>query len=102
MEHQSAASRRLHFLGTGLGTLALFLAVATGSWWLLLVALVLGYCPAWVGHFFVEHNRPATFRYPLWSLMSDYRMLWLWITGKLEPALQKARARYNGSDSRSG
>jgi hypothetical protein len=49
-------------------------ALATQEPWLILLALVQGYAFAWVGHFFFEHNRPATFKYPLWSFMGDWRM----------------------------
>jgi hypothetical protein len=82
-EHRDPRCRTLHYIGTCAGTMTAFAAVATGTWWLLAVGLVLGYGPAWVGHFFVEHNRPATFEYPLWSLMSDYKMLSLALRGKM-------------------
>jgi len=89
-EHSKPATRRIHLLGTALATgFALALGV-TGNWWFLPVALVSGYAPAWVAHFFVEHNRPATFTYPLWSLASDYRMAWSWITGHLNAELSQA------------
>ncbi len=70
-EHARPATRNLHFLGTGLALACLLAALATGKSWLGLVALLAGYGPAWIAHFFVEKNRPATFTYPLWSLVSD-------------------------------
>ncbi len=89
-EHGRARTRALHFFGTSLAILCLVLLVATGSWWWLLAALVSGYLFAWIGHFFVEHNRPATFTYPLWSLLSDFRMYGLWVSGRLEDELRRA------------
>ncbi|MBO7941571.1 DUF962 domain-containing protein, partial [Streptomyces sp. S9] len=66
-EHSNRTSRRLHFVGS-CGVLALLaLAIAQGRPWLLLAALVCGYGFAWVGHFFFEKNRPATFKHPLYS-----------------------------------
>lgn len=90
-EHAQPGTRALHFTGTGLALLLLVLAVVLGSWWLVLAAIVAGYGVAWLGHLFVEKNRPATFGHPLWSLMSDFRMLWFWLAGRLEDELAKAR-----------
>lgn len=82
-EHRMPIVRGLHYFGTSMGTLTAIVAVTTGRWWLLPIALVMGYGPAWVGHFFIENNKPASFKYPLWSLKSDYKMLWFAARGKM-------------------
>jgi hypothetical protein len=82
--HRKKGSRRLHYLGSLTGPLVLFWALVVGPLWLLLLVPVLGYGLAWAGHFLVEGTRPATFGHPLWSLWSDYRMLGLWLAGRLE------------------
>jgi hypothetical protein len=82
-EHRSPVCRGLHYFGTSLALVTVTSAIAVGPGWLAAVALVLGYGPAWVGHFFIEHNRPATFQYPLWSLLSDFKMLGLALRGRM-------------------
>lgn len=73
-EHRHRTSRRLHFLGS-CGVLCLLAAALwTGHWGFAVAAVVCGYGFAWVGHFFFEKNRPATFRHPLYSLMGDWVM----------------------------
>jgi hypothetical protein len=89
-EHAKPATRNLHFLGTGLAVASLVAALAIGRPWLGVVALFAGYGPAWIAHFFVEKNRPATFTYPFWSLISDFRMAFTWATGHLSEELAKA------------
>ena len=82
-EHQDRTCRRLHFAGSTVALVCLFLLVFTGDLWWLLGAAVSGYAFAWVGHFGFEKNRPATFRHPFYSLMGDwvmYRDIW---TGKI-------------------
>ncbi|MBN7138535.1 hypothetical protein A7A76_05320 [Lysobacter enzymogenes] len=82
-EHSNRTSRRLHFVGS-CGVLALLaLAIAQGRPWLLLAALVCGYGFAWVGHFFFEKNRPATFKHPLYSFAGDWVMFKDILTGKI-------------------
>ncbi len=89
-EHSQPATRTLHFAGTTLSLALLFAAVALHDGWLVPAAVVCGYAFAWVGHFFVEHNRPATFEYPLWSLAADWKMWALALTGRLAPELRRA------------
>lgn len=81
-EHSNRTSRRLHFTGTSLAVVLIITAVATQRWGLILAALVQGYAFAWVGHFFFEHNKPATFKYPWFSFMGDWCLWWEIITGK--------------------
>jgi len=87
-EHARSGTRNLHFFGSTSALIFLGMLVLTGNVWWLLAAIVSGYLFAWVGHFFVEHNRPATFRYPLWSLVSDWRMFGLWLAGRLETEMR--------------
>ncbi|WP_270938719.1 DUF962 domain-containing protein [Falsiroseomonas oryzae] len=89
-EHANPLTRLVHAAGTVAGVLVLLWGLVFGPLWLALVALVVGYGAAWGSHMLVERNRPATFRYPLWSLGSDLRMAWLLVTGRLEPELRRA------------
>ncbi|MBU2739817.1 MULTISPECIES: DUF962 domain-containing protein [Acidithiobacillus] len=81
-EHKNSISRRLHFAGTSIALVLFVAAIGSGIWWWLLVAVLQGYLLAWIGHFFFEHNKPATFRYPLFSLMGDWWLWWEIITRK--------------------
>lgn len=89
-EHSRPRTRALHYAGTTLVVLILLFAVLTGRWLLLLAVPLAGYGFAWAAHFVVEKNRPATFTYPLWSLAADFKMWWLWLTGRLAPELDRA------------
>lgn len=82
-EHANLTNRKLHFVGTSLLVVVLASAVIRGEPRLLFALPVVGYSFAWVGHFLVEKNRPATFRHPIWSLMGDFRMVAMMWTGKL-------------------
>ena len=82
-EHSHPGTRVLHFIGTTIGVGLVIYFIATGRWWLFLLGFVPGYGFAWLAHFLIEKNRPATFKYPLWSLMGDYKMIALMLTGKM-------------------
>ena len=90
-EHSRPRTRAFHYAGTSLVVLIALAALVTGRWWLLALMPVAGYAFAWASHAAIEHNRPATFTYPLWSLRADFRMWWLWLTRRLEPELAAAR-----------
>ncbi len=92
-QHSRRGTRALHYLGTTLGLLFLALLALTGNWWFLAVALFLGYAFAWISHAFIEHNRPATFSYPFWSLISDVRMYVLAIAGRLGRELERHQVK---------
>lgn len=82
-EHREPVCRVLHFVGTTCAVATVVTAALTLNPLLVPVALVSGYGPAWVGHFFVEKNRPATFKYPLWSLLADFKMWGRMLRGQL-------------------
>lgn len=82
-EHVQRTTRRLHFVGSTLALVFLLALVVTGNLWWLGAALLSGYGFAWASHLTVEKNRPATFRYPLYSFLGDWRMFWQILTGKI-------------------
>lgn len=88
-EHSRPLTRGLHYAGTTLAFVMLAAAIATQNWWLLLLVPVAGYGFAWAAHFAVEKNQPATFSYPFWSLVSDFRMFFVWLAGGLGGELRK-------------
>lgn len=95
-EHREPGTRYVHFVGTLLGTALLVAAIVTGSGWLVPLGVVVGYGHAWASHLLIERNKPAAFKYPVWSYVSDYRMLWLWLTGQLPAALMRAGVQARG------
>lgn len=81
-EHQNPTCRSLHFVGTGLLFLILAASLYLGNYlWLISIPFV-GYGFAWVGHFFFEKNKPATFKYPIFSLVSDFKLFFDLLLGK--------------------
>lgn len=88
--HAKPQTRALHYCGSLLAVFFLIAAIAGWDWRFLVTAPVVGYAFAWGAHFGVEGNRPETFGHPFWSVMSDFRMLGLWLTGRLAPELERA------------
>lgn len=91
-QHADPVNRALHFLGTSLAVATAAAALTLGQPLGLLFVPVVGYTPAWIGHFFVEKNRPTTFRHPLWSLRGDARMYRLMWMARMEPEIARVRA----------
>jgi len=87
--HRNPVNRALHYAGTtaAIGSVATAAVTLNPLW--LLVAPVAGYGPAWVGHFFFEHNKPATFQHPLWSLRGDFRMYLMALRGKMADEVER-------------
>ncbi len=83
-QHANRTCRRLHFIGTTLALLLIIFAIYFQEWWLIALAVVQGYAWAWVGHYFHEHNRPATFTHPFYSFIGDWRMWLDIIRGRLK------------------
>ncbi|MCO5233756.1 MAG: DUF962 domain-containing protein [Chitinophagales bacterium] len=92
-EHSNLTCRRLHYIGTSLFIATLISAILSPVWWKFVLMPVIGYGFAWVGHFVFEKNKPATFQYPLWSLMSDFIMLFHFITGQVNKKLEEAHQK---------
>ncbi|MGE3468353.1 MAG: Mpo1-like protein [Pyrinomonadaceae bacterium] len=82
-EHSKPLTRLLHLIGTTLGLILLVYFVATGRWYFFPLFFVVGYAFAWFAHFVVEKNRPATFKYPFWSFISDFKMIAYMLTGRM-------------------
>lgn len=89
LEHSQPLTRYLHFTGTALGLVLLIWILKSGSWYYFPLCFVIGYAFAWFSHFFVERNKPATFKYPFWSLISDYKMVWFMLTGKMNREVER-------------
>jgi hypothetical protein len=81
-EHAKTFTRNMHFCGITL-MLPIAIYAALNSLWVLVLLPVSGYGFAWTSHFFIEKNRPATFKYPYWSLLGDFKMFGLMCTGRI-------------------
>ena len=83
-EHVNPINRRLHFFGSLLIIIVVLFVIFTQTWIALILVPILGYGFAWIGHYFVEKNKPTTFTYPLYSLMGDWVMFKDILTGKMK------------------
>lgn len=92
-EHSKPATRALHFIGTTLGIALLVYFIATDRWYLFPLFLVVGYAFAWVAHFVIEQNRPATFKYPFWSFISDFKMIGYILAGRMASEVERCESR---------
>eukprot|EP00919_Chromeraceae_sp_WS-2016_P039437 GHVR01094048.1.p1 GENE.GHVR01094048.1~~GHVR01094048.1.p1 ORF type:complete len:115 (+),score=0.15 GHVR01094048.1:53-397(+) len=89
-EHAQPSTRAWHYVGTAAALIVLVTVIVTGQWVFLPLAFVSGYFFAWMSHGLIEKNKPATFTYPLWSLYSDFKMLFCFLTGRMSGELAKA------------
>ena len=87
--HSKPATQAVHCAGTIIGWILLGAAIATRGWLWIVLALIVGYAFAWFSHFFIEHNRPATFEHPFWSWWADQRMMLLTLIGRLGSEVRK-------------
>ena len=87
-EHSKARTRALHFIGTST-IIPLVIAAIFYSYYLALLIPVCAYAFAWFSHFFIEKNKAATFIYPLWSLIGDFKMFWLMCQRKMHEELRR-------------
>ena len=94
-EHSKKNTRILHYIGTIGYQALLWSLIITQNYYFIPLILIAGYGPAWVAHFFIEKNKPATFKYPLWSLIGDHHMVYLMLTGQLKKALGSAGVSNN-------
>ncbi len=92
-EHKDPRNRRLHVFGTTVGLISLATAVFFRQPQWILFALVFGYGCAWVGHFVLEKNRPATFSYPFYSFMGDAKLWFLTVRGKMDAEIARLNSR---------
>ncbi len=82
-EHSRPATRALHLIGSVAALASLAACLVMQRWLLIPLAFIPGYGAAWIAHFFIEKNKPATFKYPLWSFLADYKMVGLMLLGKI-------------------
>ncbi|MFZ8932698.1 MAG: Mpo1-like protein [Bacteriovoracaceae bacterium] len=82
-EHGNKICRRLHILGTTLSLIIITLSIIFKTYWVIPFGIIQGYAFAWIGHFVFEKNKPATFKWPLYSFICDFKMMIDWYLGKI-------------------
>jgi hypothetical protein len=87
--HSQLATRGFHFAGTLLGWSLLAAGLLLGRWWWVVLAPVIPYPIVWFSHFFIEHNKPASFGHPAWSWLADQKMVWLMLTGRMSAEVDR-------------
>lgn len=97
LAHRQPLTRIFHSAGTLVGWALIFAAIFLRKPWYILAAFVVPYALAWFSHFFVEHNRPATFGHPLWSWAADQKMVAMVLAGKMNQEVQRCAALESGS-----
>ncbi|MFM9904547.1 MAG: Mpo1-like protein [Pyrinomonadaceae bacterium] len=98
-EHRQAMTRLLHFTGTTLGIALAIFFVARGQWYFFPVFFVVGYGFAWFAHFVIEKNKPASFRFPVWSFISDFKMMWFMIIGRMSGEVARVSGTIDRRDA---
>lgn len=93
-EHSQPGTRYFHFVGTMLGLVLLVWLIRAGFWYYFPLCLIVGYLFAWFSHFFIEHNKPATFKYPFWSFISDYKMVFYMLTGRMNGEVERVSNKH--------
>lgn len=93
-EHSNKTNRTLHFVGSTLAMGLLGYGIVARKAWPLLAAPVAGYGFAWFGHFMIEGNRPATFKYPAWSLMGDFKMWRMIAAGTMDAEVERCMSEH--------
>ena len=89
LEHSEPMTRLFHFAGTTLGIVLLVWILRTGNYYYIPLCFVIGYAFAWFSHFVIEKNKPASFQYPLWSFISDYKMMFYMLIGRMNAEVER-------------
>jgi hypothetical protein len=97
LAHQQLATRIFHTIGTLSGWILLAAAIILRKPWFVLAAILIPYGLAWSSHFFVEHNRPATFGHPLWSWLADQKMVAMVLAGKMNEEVKRCAQNQNNT-----
>ena len=96
MEHRNPLNRLLHHIGSLLVVVLFFVFLVSKMPLFLIFMPIVGYGFAWVGHFKVEKNRPATFKYPFYSLAADFVMLYHFLTFNIDKKIKEAEEKIGG------